>query len=173
MVQHIGAILGAAHAATNGAAGSLTDPFFMNGRIARVARDFITVDAAQNDTVVLGYLKWETRLDALSVLEFSDFGTGVSVDVGVAVGPTGGAADPDCLVDGQDVSTAAGSTSLLKSVAIADRHKTLWELAGFATLQAAKDATIADGSKARVIATFLGANPDSGTLSWSIYGSPQ
>lgn len=173
MAEHTGAILGVAHAANSGAAGSLTDPFFCNGRVARVLRDYITVDAAQNDTVVLGYLKWDTRLDALSVLEFGDFGTGVTVDVGVAVGPSAGAADPDCLVDGQDVSTAAGSCSLLKSVGIADRHKPLWELAGFASLQAARSATGSDGGQAKVILTLLGANPDSGTLSWSVYGSPQ
>lgn len=173
MTRHIGAILGAAHAATSGAAGSLTDPYFCNGRVARIARDYITVDAAENDTVVLGHFDWATRFDALSVLEFSDFGTGISVDVGVEVGPTDGAADPDCLVDGQDVATAAGSCSLLKSVVIADRHKPLWELAGFSSAQVARDATTANGGRATVIATLLGGDPDSGTLSWSFYGSPQ
>jgi hypothetical protein len=71
------------------------------------------------------------------------------------------------------VATAAGSVSLLKSVAIANRRKPLWQLAGYASLQAAKDATIADGSRAELIATLKGANPASGTIAWSIYGSPQ
>lgn len=172
MAEHIGAILGAAHAAASGAAGSLTDPFFMNGRLARVARDLVTVDAAQNDTVVLGYLDWTTRLDALSVIEFGDAGTGVNLDVGFAVA-NGGTADPDALIDGQDISTAAGSASLLKSVAIGNRHKALWELAGFASAQAARDATGTDDRKAKIIATFMDADPGSVTLSWSIYGSPQ
>lgn len=173
MTRFIGAILGAAHAASSGQAGSLTDPYFCNGRVARIARDYWTGDAAQNDTVVLGNFDWTTRFDALSVIEFTDFGTGITLDVGVEVGPTDGAADPDCLVDGQDIATAAGSASLLKSVAIGDRHKPLWQLAGFASAQAARDATTANGGRATVIATLLGGNPDSGTLSWSFYGSPQ
>lgn len=172
MAELIGAILGAAHAAQAGAAGSFVDPFFMNGRIARIARDVWTGDAAQNDTLVLGHLDWTTRLDALSVIEFGDAGTGVNLDVGFAVA-NGGTADADALIDGQDISTAAGSTTLLKSVAIGDRHKALWELAGFASAQAARDATVADGRKAKIIATFMDANPGSVTLSWAIYGSPQ
>jgi hypothetical protein len=173
MTRHIGAILGAAHAATSGAAGSLIDPYFCNGRVARIARDYWTADGVENDTVVLGNFDWTTRFDALSVIEFSDFGTGISLDVGVEVGPSSGAADPDCLVDGQDIATAAGSASLLKSVTIANRHKTLWELAGFASAAAARTATVANGGRATVIATLLGGNPDSGTLSWTFYGSPQ
>lgn len=172
MTRHIGAILGAAHAAMSGQAGSLTDPFFCNGRVARIARDYWTADAAQNDTVVLGNFDWTTRFDALSVIEFDDFGTGISLDVGVEVGPAG-TSDPDCLIDGQDIATAAGSASLLKSVTIANRHKPLWELAGFASAQAARDLTKANGGRASVVATLLGGDPGSGTLSWSIYGSPQ
>lgn len=173
MAKFIGAILGAAHAAASGQAGSLTDPYFCNGRVARIARDYWTGDAAQNDTVVLGHFDWTTRFDALSVIEFTDFGTSVTLDVGVEVGPSSGAAVPDCLIDGQDIAAAAGSASLLKSVAIGNRHKTLWELAGFASAQAARTATVANGGRATVIATFLSANPDSGTLSWTFYGSPQ
>lgn len=173
MTEHIGAILGVAHAAASGAAGSQTDPFFCNGRIARVLRDYITVDAAQNDTVVLGYVDWGTRFDAFSVMEFTDFGTGVTMDIGVKVGPTGGAAVPDCLVDGQDISTAASYCSLLKSVPIGSRHKALWELAGFTSKAQAQAATVAVDGRACIIATLLGANPDSGTLSWTFYGSPQ
>lgn len=172
MAEHIGEILGVAHAAASGAAGSLTDPYFMNGRVARIARDLKTVDAAQNDTVVLGYFDWDTRFDAHSVIEFGDAGTSVNLDVGFAVGPAG-VADTDAFVDGQDISTAAGSCQFLKSVAIGNRHKRAWELAGFASAQAAKDASRAHGFKAKVIATFMDANPGSVTLSWAIYGSPQ
>lgn len=172
MAEHIGEILGVAHAAASGTTGSLTDPFFMNGRVARIARDLKTVDAAQNDTVVLAYLDWTTRLDPISYIEFGDAGTGVNLDVGFAIA-TGGVADPDALVDGQDISTAAGSTTLLKTVAIGDRHKPLWQLAGFASAQAARDASVLNDRKAKIIATFLDANPGSVTLSWAIYGSPQ
>jgi hypothetical protein len=166
MARFIGAILGAAHIANSGAVGSYIDPYFCNGRVARILSDFWTGDAAQNDIISLGYVDWTTRFDALSTIDFDDLGTSVTMDVGVAN-------DPDCLIDGQDVATAAGSVALLKSVALANRRKALWELAGYASLQAARDATRADGSKAELIATLLGANPVSGGIGWSIYGSPQ
>lgn len=166
MARHIGAILGAAHVAASGAIGSLTDPFFSNGRVVRMLRDFWTGDAAENDIVSLGYVDWTTRFDAISTVEFTDFGTAITLDVGVA-------SDPDCLIAAQDVAAAAGSASLLKSVGIADRHKPLWQLAGYATAQAARAASVKDGGRAELIATFKGGNPDAGTLSWAVYGSAQ
>lgn len=166
MTRFIGAVLGAAHATTNGAAGSLVDPFFNNGRVSRMLSDFWTGDAAQDDYISLGYVDWSTRFDAHSVIDFDDMGTSITLDVGVAL-------DPDCLIAAQDVATAAGSVSLLKSVAIANRRKPLWQLAGYASLQAAKDATIADGARAELIATLKGGNPGAGTIAWSVYGSPQ
>ena len=107
MARFIGAILGAAHVANSGAAGSLTDPFFSNGRVVRMLRDYWTGDAAQDDVVSLGYVDWTTRFDVISTIEFTDFGTAITLDVGVAN-------DPDCLLAAQDVATAAGSASLLK-----------------------------------------------------------
>lgn len=166
MARFIGAILGAAVAATTNASTPPVDPFFSNGRVARILSDFWTGDAAQDDYVSLGYVDWETRFDAISTIDFDDMGTSITLDVGVAL-------DPDCLIAAQDVATAAGSVSLLKSVAIANRRKPLWELAGYASLKAARDATLADGSRAELIATLKGGNPGSGTLAWSIYGSPQ
>lgn len=166
MARFIGAILGAAHAANSGAAGSLTDPFFCNGRVARMLSDYWTGDAAQNDVVSLGYVDWTTRFDAISQIDFDDFGTSITLDIGVAL-------DPDCLVAAQDVATAAGSVSVLKSVAIANRRKPLWQLAGYASAQAARAATVKDGGRAELIATFKGGDPVSATLAWSIYGSPQ
>ncbi|WP_312598230.1 hypothetical protein [Brevundimonas sp.] len=175
MARFIGAILGAAHAANSGAAGSLTDPFFCNGRVARMLRDYFTGDVAQNDILSLGYVDWTTRFDpTLSVIEFTDFGTAITLDIGVAyIVNQNAAGAAACLLSGQDIATAAGSASPLKSVAIADRHKPLWQLAGYASAQAARAATVKDGGRAEVIATFKGGNPDAGTLSWSFYGSPQ
>lgn len=166
MARFIGAILGAAHVANSGAPGGLTDPFFCNGRVARMLSDYWTGDAAQNDIVSLGYVDWTTRFDAISTLDFDDFGTDITLDVGVA-------RDPDCLIAAQDVATAAGSVSLLKSVAIANRRKPLWQLAGYDSAQAARAATVKDGGRAELIATLKGGNPGAGTLAWSIYGSPQ
>lgn len=174
MARFIGAILGAAHAATTINSNPLVDPFFCNGRVARILGDYFTGDVAQNDFVSLGYVGWDTRFDALSTIEFDDFGTAITLDIGVASNTANvGATAPACLVSGQDIATAAGSVSALKSVGIANRHKPLWQLAGYASFQAAKDATVADGSRAELIATFKGGDPVAGTLAWRIYGSPQ
>lgn len=174
MARLIGAVLGVAHAALSGMAGSLTDPFFNNGRVARILGDYWTGDAAQDDYISLGYVGWDTRFDAISTIEFDDMGTSITMDVGVASNPANvGATAPACLVSAQDVATAAGSVSILKSVGIANRRKPLWQLAGYASLQAARDATKADGSRAELIATLKGGNPGAGTIAWSIYGSPQ
>lgn len=138
-------------------------PAYQNGRVARLVRDTWTGDAAQNDTVQLvDQLRWDTTLDEFGVINFSDFGTGVNLNVGF---PN----DADALIAAQDVSTAAGSAAILKSVAIANRHKPLWALAGYASLEAAKAAS----PFAEIIATFVDANPASGTLAWDLYGSPQ
>lgn len=166
MARHIGAILGAAHIANSGAPGSLTDPFFANGRVVRMLSDYWTGDAAQDDYVSLGYVDWTTRFDAISQIDFDDMGTSITLDVGVAL-------DPDCLIAAQDVATAAGSVSLLKSVAIANRRKPLWQIAGYASAQAARDASKADGGRAELRATLKGGNPGAGTIAWSIYGSAQ
>lgn len=166
MAKFIGAILGAAHAAISGAAGSLVDPFYCNGRVARMLSDYWTGDAAQDDQISLGFVDWTTRFDAISTIDFDDMGTSITLDVGVAL-------DTDCLIAAQDVATAAGSVSLLKSVAIANRRKPLWQLAGYASAQAARTATVAVGGRAELLATLKGGNPGSGTLAWSIYGSPQ
>ena len=162
MAQFYGAILGVAAAAMAGATGSFTDPFFCNGRVARVLRDFWTGNAAQNDTVVLGTVDWETRFDAISAIDHTDFGTAIALDVGVAN-------DPDCLIAAHDVATAAGQVGLLKSVPIDKRHLPLWQLAGYATKADAKKVA----PRAEIYATLKGGDPDAGTLSWAVYGSPQ
>lgn len=174
MAKFIGAILGAAHVAAAGATGSQVDPYFCNGRVARILADYWTGDAAQNDIVSLGFVDWTTRFDGISTIHFDDFGTSITLDVGVAaIASVNSATAYACLINAQDIATAAGSVSLLKSVAIGNRKKPLWQLAGFASAEAARKATVRDGGRAELIATLKGGNPDAGTLDWSIYGSPQ
>lgn len=160
-MEHIGALVGAAAASSEPPG---INPAYHNGRVARLIRDFITVDAAQNDTVVLAAaLDWNTVLDETSFINFTDLGTSITMDVGF---PN----DVDALIDGADVATAAGSVNLMTTVTIANRHKPLWALAGYAS----KDAAIEAGyATAKILATLLGGNPDAGTLAWTIYGSPQ
>ncbi|HYE47304.1 MAG TPA: hypothetical protein VEA44_16185 [Caulobacter sp.] len=159
MTAYIGALYGAAHAA---ASWQGLNPAYRNGRVARLVKDYWTGDAAQNDTVSLGFFDWGTVFDEHSRINFSDFGTSVNLDVGDAT-------NPDGLIDGQDISTAAGNVELLKSVAIGDRHKPLWQMLGHASIDAAKDIA----PQCELLATFMDANPASGTLAWTIYGSPQ
>lgn len=135
----------------------------INGEVRRLAHDVYTGDLAQNDTVSLGHFNWNTLLDpALSIVEFSDFGTSVTLDIGDVTYPA-------ALCDGQDIATAAGTANPLKSVTVANRRKPLWEMLGYASLTAAR----AVGQRCELLASFKDANPDSGTLGWTIYGSDQ
>lgn len=159
MTKHIGAYATAAAATSTG----LNDKDRVNGEVRRLAHDYVTVDAAADDTIRLGYFDWDTLLDPVqSVIEFDDLGTGVTMDVGDVTYPA-------ALVDGQDVATAAGTVSPVKSVAAANRRKPLWGMLGYASLAAAK----AVGARCELLASLKDANPASGTVAWSIYGSPQ
>lgn len=158
MAKHIGAYATLALAASTG----LTDHGRINADVRRLAHDYVTVDAAENDTVSLGLFDWDILLDDLSHLDFTDLGTSVTLDIGDVTYPA-------ALVDGQDVATAAGSVKLLKSTAIDNRKKPLWGMLGYASKEAAK----AVGARCELLASIKDANPASGTLAWSIYGSPQ
>lgn len=159
MTKHIGAYATLALAASTG----LTGEGRVNSPVRRLSHDYVTVDAAQNDTISLGFFDWDTLLDPeLSVVEFTDLGTSVTMDIGDVT-------DPDALVAAQDVAAAAGTCNLLKSVTIANRRKPLWEMLGYATLAAAKLV----GARAELLATLEAADPASGTIGWTIYGSPQ
>jgi hypothetical protein len=141
----------------------LIDQARAGGRVCRLSHDYQTMDAAQNDTISLGEFDWDTLLDPeLSVVEFTDLGTSVTMDIGDAT-------FPDALVAAQDVATAAGTCNLLKSVSIANRRKPLWEMLGHATIAAAKLVA----ARCELLATLEAANPVSGTVGWTIYGSPQ
>lgn len=159
MPKFIGSYATAAAATSAG----LVDQGRAGGRVCRLAHDFVTADAAQNDTIQLGYFDWDTLLDPeLSVVEFTDLGTSVTMDIGDVT-------YPDALCAAQDVATAAGTCNPLKSVTIANRRKPLWEMLGYASLAAAK----LIGARCELLATLEGANPASGTVGWTIYGSPR
>lgn len=159
MTKHIGAFATLALAASSG----LTDQARVGGQVRRLAHDYVTVDAAENDTVKLAVLDWDTLLDpTLSIVEFDDFGTSVTLDIGDVTYPA-------ALCDGQDIATAAGTANPCKTLTIAKRRQPLWQALGYATLAAAKLV----GSRCELLASFKDANPASGTLGWTLYGSPQ
>jgi hypothetical protein len=122
-----------------------------------LVRDFYEGDLAQNDRILLGKIRSDAILDPLtSVIWFDDLGTSVTMDIGST-------AAENALVAAQDVATAAGSCSILKSVDIANYHKKLWQLLGLS----------ADpGVPIEIWAKFEGANPATGTVAWQIIGQP-
>lgn len=115
-----------------------------------------------NSKLYLADLDWDAILDPdLSKIHFDDAGTGQSFDIGDAN-------DPDALVDGQDIATAAGSCSLMKTVGIEKYGDPLWKLLGYATRKAA----LATGPRARIYLTVLGANLGAATdFAWKFVGA--
>lgn len=159
MTKHIGVYAALAAASSAG----LTDAGRINAQVRRLAHDYVTVDAAQDDTIKLGQFDWDTLLDpTLSIVEFDDFGTSVTLDIGDVTYPAALLAD-------QDIATAAGTVNPLKTLTIAKRRQPLWQALGYASLAAAR----AVGSRCELLASFKDANPASGTLGWTIYGSAQ
>lgn len=112
--------------------------------------------------IYIGDISWDFIPNRdLSTLYFDDMGTGVSIDLGDAN-------DPDALIDGQDVSAAAGSASLLKTVDIDKHGDPMWKLLGYAT----RDAAGKTGPKARLYITIAGANlGNAATIAWTLAGT--
>ena len=118
----------------------------------------LAASAAQNDRVLLAKLRSDTIINPVqSIIWFDDFGTSVTMDVGST-------ATENALVAAQDVATAAGSCSFLKSVDIANYWKPLWEQLGLAS---------DPGGYIEIFAKFEAANPDAGDLAWQIVGQPR
>jgi hypothetical protein len=128
-----------------------TDHVLMRDR-AELAASF-----AQNDRVSLGKIRSDAIINPVaSVIWFDDFGTSVTMDVGTT-------ASENALVAAQDVAAAAGSCLLFKSVNIDKYFKPLWEVLGL---------TSDPGEPIELFAKFEGGNPDAGSLSWQIIGTP-
>lgn len=145
-------------------------PFGVNrGYLSCFAKDFIALPGAAvaADRISLGVVRSDAYLDAdLSKITFDDMGTSVTIDIG---------ADPTVpvvkdalngntialLTDNLDVSTAAGSATLLGSVTTANRHKPLWQMLNF---------DYDPQCEIELFATFAG-DPGAGNLSWKIIGS--
>lgn len=111
--------------------------------------------------VYLADLSWDFIPDPqLSMIYFDDAGTGQTLDVGDAN-------DSNILVAAQDIATAAGSCSLMKSVDISKYGDPMWKLLGYATRAAA----LATGERARVYATTGGATTGAACdLAWKFVG---
>jgi hypothetical protein len=112
--------------------------------------------------IYIGDISWDLIPNRdLSVLYFDDAGTGVTINLGDAN-------DPDALIAGHDISAAAGSTSMLKSVDIDKHGDPLWKLLGYAS----RDAAGKLGPKARLFITTVGANITAATtFAWTLAGT--
>lgn len=94
--------------------------------------DRVTLPGAASigSTIILGKVPSSTIVSRLGEIATSGLGTNVTLDVGLADDADAGLASKgDILVDGADVASA-GAVSIVGSVAIANRFKPLWELAG-------------------------------------------
>lgn len=109
-----------------------------------------TGDAAQNDFVVLAHLPVGARVLG-GRIDFTDFGTGISVDIGPE-------SNPDLFWDGGDVATAAGQANIADTVAKGMGYIAIPSTAAPDTYNTINYAI------ERVLLQFLGGNPDSGTI---------
>ncbi len=121
-----------------------------NGAVLRRMWFSWTGDAAQNDFVVLGQLPVGARVVG-GRIDFTDFGSGITIDVGPE-------SNPDLFLDGADVATAAGQANMADTAA-----KGLGYLAIASTASPDVYNTI-NYAIERVLLQFLGGNPDSGTV---------
>lgn len=125
-----------------------------------LVRDRIELAAAPaNDVVELAVLPWETKIDPYqSDFSFDDLGTGVTFSVGDVTYPT-------ALCNVQDVATAAGTAKICKSVDIAKYWMPLWEMLGYASLEAAQLV----GRQCQLLGK-IGTAAATGTVAWQITG---
>lgn len=124
-------------------------PIDLGGEV-RVAyfRADLASTLAQNDVVVLTQLPVGARV-LRGRVDFTDFGTSVTLDIGPE-------SNPDLFADGADIASAAGQLTL------ADTRAT-----GLGYVAVASTSTLYNRPSAgfeRVLATFLSANPDAGVL---------
>lgn len=141
------------------------------GAPIRVLTDvLLTADLAQNDTINLGSLPARAvPIASLGNYQTTALGTSVTMSIGFAddarpevkaasSNGAGIASKTAALLSAANVASA-GSGNALAAVALADRGKPLWALAGL---------TRDPGVTLKLIATLAGANPDSGSVAWTI-----
>lgn len=160
MTKRYGSICGAARISDSWAG---LNPAHRNGRVAVLVTDTIELAAAPAaDTISAAVLAWDTILDPYgSDFSFDDLGTGNTLSLGDVT-------YPNALCNAQDVATAAGSAKACKSVDIANYFKPLWQMLGYADIDAAR----AVGKQCELLFTINSAAA-TGTLSWRFKGSPQ
>ena len=135
---------------------------FENGRQQVIARDRITLAAAAiADLVEMARnIPWETVLDVHQCqFSFAALGAGSTVSIG------DGATNPAALSAAISTAVATKGVDALAAVAIANHHKPLWQLFGYATLAAARAVT-----PACTIYAKIGGAAATGLMTWQFMG---
>jgi hypothetical protein len=110
---------------------------------------------AQNDRVFLGAIPSDAIINPLtSTVWFDDLGASITMDIGST-------AAENALCAAQDVATAAGSCSVVRSLDVANYWRPLWQNLG---LSADPGGTI------DLWAKLEGGDPGTGTMTWQIAG---
>lgn len=158
MADFYGALVGSVLLSTSSV--PLVDAALSGGKDHVLVRDRIELAEAfaQNDRVSLGKIRSDAIINPVtSIIWFDDLGTSITMDVGSTAAEA-------ALVAAQDVATAAGSCSVMRSVDIANYWKPLWEVLGLS----------ADpGGAIEIFAKLEGGNPGTGTMAWQIMGQPK
>lgn len=125
-----------------------------NGGRVRNVSDTVELPASADigSKVYLAYLPSDCVILPQSEINFDDLGTGVTLNIGDKN-------DDDALATAIDVSTAAGKSTVLEAVDIANYGKKLWQLLGYI-----KDPKV----MIELYASTAGAASGGGTLSWNI-----
>lgn len=135
---------------------------YENGRQQVIARDRITLAAAAIlDQIELARnIPWETVLDVHQCqFSFAALGAGSTLSIG------DGGANPAALSAAIATAVATKGVDALSAVAIANHHKPLWGLFGYASLAAARAVTPACTLYARV-----GGAAATGLVTWQFMG---
>ena len=154
MAKLFGELVGVAYSGAS-ATVKMTSSAHEKGTDHILRRDRVELNnAAVNDTISLGIFGSQAVLDPLGChFHFDDLGATTTIDVGSATAPA-------AMVSGQDVSAAAGSTSLFKGVDISKWFEPLWKVLGLAS---------DPGGQIELLATVK-ASAATGTFVWSIKG---
>lgn len=160
MAKLFGELVGIAYSGTSAVA-KATNHAHEKGTDNILRRDRIVLAAAPvNDTISLGKFGSNCYLDPEAcIIRHDDLGATTTLDIGrEAIGAV--AAAPQAFIAAQDVSTAAGTFNLFKSIPIQNYFKPLWQVLGLAS---------DPGGEIELIATVK-SSAATGNLVWSFKG---
>lgn len=123
--------------------------------------DRVAVPAAASigSTIELGQVKSSAVLSALGFLQFGALAASTTLKVGLKDDSQVALTGQTALLNAATSTASAGTMAIGAAVALADRYKPLWELAGF---------TADPGGVFTLVAELGGAASTGGTVAWEI-----